>query len=82
MESAPSHAKVDSLKKQFRSIENVLSVVDINIWQLKPGKILLAAKIVAEKNSKRQVLIDLTDISREKKIFHTAFEVTEREALK
>lgn len=46
---------------------------------MKPGKILLMAHAVAEKGWRTSVLIGLSDIAREKKIYHTAIQVEEED---
>ena len=79
MDSSPSNIKISSLKHEFEDIKGIQSVSEVNVWQLKPGKVLLLAHVTAKKGCKRAVLVGLTDITREKKIYHTAFEITEEE---
>lgn len=48
---------------------------DIHVWDLKPGKTVLIAHVLAKKDAEREVLVKLSDISRGKKIYHSTFQV-------
>lgn len=49
------------------------------MWDLKPGKTVTIAHVLAKKDTERSVLVSLSDIARKKKIFHSTFQVEEEE---
>lgn len=56
-------------------MEGVIDVHDIHVWDLKPGKTMVIAHVLAKRDTERQVLIELSDIARLKKIYHSTFQV-------
>ena len=77
MEAAPSQINMDQLCKKYRAIPGVAVLKRVNVWELKPGKVCLIARARVKKGYKRSVLVAMTDIARERRIFHTAFQVEE-----
>ena len=77
MESTPSYIDIEKLKEEFEKVEGVIDVHDLHVWDLKPGKTVAIAHVLARKDTERQVLIELSDIARAKKIFHSTFQVEE-----
>jgi cobalt-zinc-cadmium efflux system protein len=79
METTPTYIKISELKRKFEAVDGVIDVHDIHVWDLKPGKTLLIAHILASTDMERRVLIELSDIARKSKIFHSTFQVEEEE---
>lgn len=77
MNSVPDYFDIASFEEQLAEIPGVISVSKVHVWELKPGKVLLTAHAVSEKSQRTAMLIGLSDLAREKKIFHTAFQVVE-----
>jgi Co/Zn/Cd efflux system component len=75
MESTPAHLNLDDLRREFEKIEGVIDVHDIHVWDLKPGKTLMIAHVLAKKDTERGVLTRLTDLCRKKRIYHSTFQV-------
>ena len=48
---------------------------DIHVWDLKPGKTIMIAHVIARQGMERTVLTKLTDLCRGKKIYHSTFQV-------
>ena len=53
----------------------MIDVHDIHVWDLKPGKTVVIAHVFAKTNTEREVLIELSDIVRKKKIYHSTFQI-------
>lgn len=49
----------------------------MQVWELKPGKTVLAAHAVAKKGRRTLALMGLSDVARVMKIYHTTFQVRE-----
>ena len=79
MEATPDYVDLVALKVEFEAIDGVLDVHDIHVWDLKPGKTIMIAHVLAAKGMERSVLTDLTDLCRVKRIFHSTFQVEEEE---
>ncbi len=75
LESAPNHIDLDELREECQKIDGVIDVHDIHVWDLKPGKTVMMAHVLAREGTERSVLMNLTDLSRRKKIFHSTFQV-------
>ena len=75
METTPSYFKIDEIKLKFEKIDGVLDVHDIHVWDLKPGKTVMIAHILSRKDMERKVLVELSDITRKYKIYHSTFQV-------
>lgn len=75
LESVPEHVDLDSLRTEFESIQGVIDVHDIHVWDLKPGKTIVIAHVFAKKDTERYVLTRLTDLCRKKRIYHSTFQV-------
>lgn len=50
---------------------------DLHIWDLRPGKTILIAHVFSRRGQERDVLRKLTEISRQKRIYHSTFQVEE-----
>ena len=79
MEATPDYLDLEELKREFEGIEGVIDVHDIHVWDLKPGKTIVIAHVLAAKGMERAVLTDLTDLCRVRRIFHSTFQVEEEE---
>jgi Co/Zn/Cd efflux system component len=75
LESTPNHIDLDDLKEECERINGVIDVHDIHVWDLKPGKTIMIAHVLAKKGTERAVLMGLTDLCRQKKIYHSTFQV-------
>lgn len=76
METTPRYCKVDKLKAEITSIEGVVSIDDLHIWALSPGKISMSAHVVV-KNESQEKLRLITEICRKYKIYHSTIQVEE-----
>ena len=79
MESTPSYIDVEAVQREFEDIDGVIDVHDLHVWDLKPGKTCVIAHVFAKKDTERAVLVKLSDIVREQKIYHSTFQVEEVE---
>lgn len=52
---------------------------DIHVWDLKPGKTILIAHVLAGKGMERTVLTQLTDKCRKLRIYHSTFQIEEQD---
>lgn len=50
METTPSYFKIDEIKVRLEKIDGVIDVHDIHVWDLKPGKTVMIAHILAKKD--------------------------------
>jgi len=75
MEGTPSYINLAELKRKCEEIDGVINVHDIHVWDLKPGKTCMIGHILARKGTERKVLVELSDIARHNKIFHSTFQV-------
>jgi cobalt-zinc-cadmium efflux system protein len=78
MESTPEYVDLDVLRGEFEAIPGVIDVHDIHVWDLKPGKTIIIAHVLARAGKEREVLTMLTDMCRTKRIYHSTFQVEEQ----
>lgn len=77
MESTPSYINAKELQEEIGKLDGVVDVHDLHIWDLRPGKTILIAHVFSKTGMEREVLKQLTDISRKKRIYHSTFQVEE-----
>ena len=75
MESTPTGVSVTKLHEDLKKISGVIEVHNLHTWDLRPGKTVLVAHIVSEKEQERKVLRRVTDYCRKKKIYHSTIQV-------
>lgn len=75
MESTPAYIDIEQLQLEFEEVEGIIDVHDIHVWDLKPGKTMVIAHVMAKTGTERQVLIGLSDIARQKRIYHSTFQI-------
>lgn len=51
METTPDRFDLGELKRDIEAIEGVIDVHDLHIWDLRPGKTLLIAHVIAGKGT-------------------------------
>jgi Co/Zn/Cd efflux system component len=75
MEATPEKIDLEKLRTEFEAIRGVIDVHDLHVWDLRPGKTLMIAHVIAEKDMEREVLTVLTEKCRKLKIYHSTFQV-------
>ena len=75
MDTTPNYVDLEALQKAFEGVRGVIDVHDLHVWDLKPGKTVVIAHVLARKDTEKEVLIGLSDIARQKKILYSTFQV-------
>lgn len=75
MESTPHGVSIPQVYAEFEGIKGVMEVHDLHMWELRPGKAILIAHVVAHTGTEREVLMEITDWCRRKKIYHSTIQV-------
>lgn len=78
LQGAPSHISVESLRNSLNSIEAVVDVHDLHVWELTPGRPFLSVHIGLDPASERtcgQVLEEAHQVSNDARVLHATIQV-------